>query len=99
MVFLLVADRGTAWVLPMVLPAMLVLALDAWGPPRGLRSALVTVSIAALVAASIDVVFNGGVTAGIAATLDPTGRIAGLVGEAARRLRDARVEVLLLALV
>ena len=78
LVVLLVVDRGTAWVLPMVLPAMLVLALDAWGPRLGFTPAATgrhrggfariapIVAIAAMVgllAMAIDVVFNGGATA------------------------------------
>jgi hypothetical protein len=114
LVVLLVVDRGTAWVLPMVLPAMLVLALDAWGPHLGFTPAAIgqyrggigriwpivaTTAMAALVAVSIDVVFDGGATASIAARLDASGRVAALFNEAARRLRDARLEVVLLVLV
>jgi hypothetical protein len=105
MVVLLV-DRSTAWVLPIVVPAILFLAFQelrrtraASGTPRAV-GVVGAIAVAALVAIALDIVFGVGVVARAFQWLDASGRIAGLFREASARMRQARVEVaLLLAIV
>jgi hypothetical protein len=98
---LLVVDRGTAWMLPLMLPYVLVLAL---GEPnhRVARGAVWAVLVVSTFGA-VDVLLHLGVAEGVAEWVGeyagPTARVAGLLSEASRRLHDGGRELFLLPLV
>ena len=93
---LLAVDRGTAWMLPLLLPCTLFVAfrpsLDS------LSRWLAPLAAGILMLASLDVLLRGGILPSIAAALDPTARIAPVMTEASRRLSAAAPELLLIPL-
>jgi len=91
---LLAIDRSTAWLLPVILPCLALLAMRAWlpAPPRPLASA----AVAAIFVVSFDLVWQGGISARASGLVDHGGRIAEVLAEAGRRLREGRWELLVL---
>ena len=103
MVVLLV-DRSTAWILPIVVPPILFLAVQDLRRRRGADGTAAAVArvagavvVAAAIAIALDIVFGLGVTARAFQWVDASGRIAALFREASARMRDARIELVALA--
>ena len=99
----LLVDRSTAWILPIVLPAILFLAVQELrrtrasnSRPRGAARVAGIIVVAALIAVAFDIVFGAGVAALAFRWVDASAGIAGLLREASARMRDARIEVAVL---
>ncbi len=86
----LVVDRGTAWVAPVVLLGMAYLAISSW---HRMRSNVGLALAALVILVAIDLLFGIGISEYIFRTIPGSGRISEIVHEAARRLSAGRLEL------
>ena len=105
----LVIDRGTAWVLPLIAPAVAVLALMEAGRrgqlpavlrPNGVvaRTGVVLIGIT-FAAMSVDILLGVPFVGRSLALIAPMRGVARVLAEAGRRMKEARPELVLLAVV